>query len=173
MSLSSLYREENQKASYTDIYCNSLTATSINSSAIDHANLQANKPTTPQTIATATATSVITYDTVTGSGEMIDNFNNGAGSLNIYEAGLYNITAYAKFAANATGARTLYIVTTPKVVSDSRVNNGAALAVDMCASVTLPLAVGNSVQMQVAQDSGGNLNVTDAYLTVTRIGNQL
>jgi hypothetical protein len=88
--------------------------------------------------------------------------------LTIVTAGIYDIKGSVGFAVNGTGIRDVYI---SKNGVNLSANYGGTVSSGFCASlpITVPdvtLAVGDYIEMQALQNSGGALNtVADGTLT--------
>lgn len=117
--------------------------------------------TTDQTIANATLTQ-ITFSTARWD---TDGLTAGGAQFTARRADLYRMTAQARFAANATGQRVVYIRlngTTLIAIDGRQAITVAATPTDIALSTEYELVAGNTIQMLVYQDSGGALNVTAA-----------
>lgn len=79
-------------------------------------------------------------------------------------AGRYRITAHAAWAANATGARQIFIRLngTTLIAGQSGASTGGSIGTETSISTTYDLALNDYVEVRVYQDSGGSLNVTSS-----------
>ena len=128
-----------------------------------------------QTPVTATLTAVSFT-----AADIYDTFGGHSPSVNperitIAESGWYTLFGFAKFAANATGSRELYLrftrsaVTTYLQVADSR-PGVASQPIQISLSAPFDLQAADYVEMVVYQSSGGGLVLQDAGFGVTAFG---
>jgi hypothetical protein len=109
-----------------------------------------------QTIATGTVTTVLfdsqRYDTASLS---------AGGIMTAPAAGDYRMGAHIRFAANATGQRGVYLQhnSSTYIAIDSRPAVIGGWPTDVTISCEYRLAAGDTVRVQVFQDSGGDLNI--------------
>lgn len=133
--------------------------------------------TSVQSVASATWTRVTGYDLTTiNQGYGVD-WNTHGGELLVRNAGIYHLNAKAAFAANATNDRYVGMSfandavpgTTPDLMHRrQRPPTGGTAPIEI--DTIVQLAAQDTFLLCVRQDSGGNLNLTDAQMTVTRIG---
>lgn len=102
-------------------------------------------------------------------------FDNANDQITIGQAGFYNITANVGFATNATGRRLVQIFVNGSDRGSVNVTAATAGTTLLSISTNVYLAVGDTVEVQALQQSGGALNtvsVTGVYpvLSVGRIG---
>jgi len=128
-----------------------------------------------QTPVTATLTAVSFT-----AADIYDTFGGHSPSVNperitIAESGWYTLFGFAKFAANATGSRELYLrftrsaVTTYLQVADSR-PGVASQPIQISLSAPFELQAADYVELVVYQSSGGGLVLQDAGFGVTAFG---
>lgn len=123
------------------------------------------------TAATAIVTS--TNTTLTFGSVLTDpwEMNSGSTALRAPVAGIYDISAWAAWASNATGNRRADILINgvgPKFYARSMAANGIGNA--HVTNLVWPLAQGDLVTMRVFQNSGADLNLNDAILSMTYVG---
>lgn len=114
-----------------------------------------------------------TPTSITFATELIDQDNFfSAGSptlLTVPTSGWYIATGFVTFASNATGVRKVNI--TVNTVAEATIAQDA-MASDVT-TITISslfwLSAGNYLQLQVYQNSGGNLAVTTSYLQVVKL----
>lgn len=107
------------------------------------------------------------WTTLTFNSESYDAFgmhstSSNTGRLTAQRAGVYGIFGSLQFSPSAGGTiRGLRFLVngSVSVIMDLRSPNGATTTVNFGISAFYPLAAGDYVEMQVYQDSGGNLNV--------------
>lgn len=90
-------------------------------------------------------------------------------------AGIYAVTAYQEYAANATGIRRgSVLVNASGKMEQILPNNGAGSKAQVQLTTTLLLASGDAITMQARQTSGGALDVnggsTNNFLSVVFLG---
>jgi hypothetical protein len=85
--------------------------------------------------------------------------------------GIYLVTAFARFTSNAAGLRVIDILFdgAGTIATQNNVNTGGTTG-DVSTSFIYSVNKADYFEMQVNQTSGGNLSVTNAVLTVARIG---
>lgn len=150
------------------------SAANLNSGVRDSANYAIDphscivRRTSALTISNNTITA-ITYnvETADNKGSM---FAPTSGTVSIVEAGHYLCELWAEWDANATGIRVLNILVN-SVVQVSKSDNavGSSATHRICCSGVLVGAAGDSVTTECYQNSGGNLNLALARLSVTRV----
>ena len=125
-----------------------------------------------QSIATgATSQVVLSWDTAVLP--LTAAFTLSAGVFTCVTAGVFEVTATADFAANATGNRAIYIRknTTPIAPGGQNSVTGQAASIDASLTLytTVSLAVSDTLDVAVGQASGGALNAT-GVVTINQIG---
>lgn len=129
-----------------------------------------------QTLTTSTLTTVAfgaaeIYDSDTMHSPTVNNTR-----LTINTAGWYLLFGFAKFAANATGNRELYMKFTrsgvPAFLQTAMAVPAGGATVTTMVTMASPyeLQVGDFVELIVWQNSGGNLGLTDAGFGATALG---
>lgn len=118
----------------------------------------------PNNVATAVA-----MDTVT-----LDRCGAGTGTSSIMRrAGLYLINATALFSGATAGVRQVTVLFNGVPIAGGAFSSpAAASATTVSGSVVFPLAqadIGGNIRIEVLQDSGGALNMANAYLSIREI----
>jgi hypothetical protein len=97
-------------------------------------------------------------------------------TITIQTDGVYQISATAVFASNATGVRALNVLRnattfdlTKGIASAYTPVAGASLAVVLSCSTCFAMTAGDTLRMAVYQTSGGNLNVGDTNNRTTAL----
>lgn len=90
-------------------------------------------------------------------------------------AGVYAVTAYSRFSADADGYRNIYIDHRDSSVAllgipASNVCPGLAATTDLSTSGIVVMAVGDFVRVNIFQNSGASMNVVNNRFAVVRIG---
>jgi hypothetical protein len=115
-----------------------------------------------QTISTATATYLTFPNELYDTNAFHDNStNNSRLTVPSGKAGKYLLSANTAWRNNATGQRTMYIYKNGTTLLNAVTIPGVSASIDVYAttSYVADLAVGDYVEMQVYQNSGGNLDV--------------
>jgi hypothetical protein len=102
-------------------------------------------------------------------------FSDADDNIVIGQSGVYNIQGAVGFAANATSRRGMTLLVNGSVVASTQVAASPANETSLSISTNLYLDVGDTVQMNARQNSGGALNTSTlagAYpvLSVARVG---
>jgi hypothetical protein len=102
-------------------------------------------------------------------------FSDADDNIVIGQSGVYNIQGAVGFAANATSRRGMALLVNGSVVASTQVAASPANETSLSISTNLYLDVGDTVQMNARQNSGGALNTSTlagAYpvLSVARVG---
>lgn len=116
--------------------------------------------TATQTLTTATNT-VVTFDSERYDVGSCHSTSSNTSRLTVPsgEGGVYTIGASIGFAANATGERIVDILLNgTTIIARIRHPAGAASQIDMTITTEYTLAAGDYVEVQLYQNSGGNLN---------------
>lgn len=123
-----------------------------------------------QTIPTATPTA-ITFDSEWFDTDTIHEAVTHPDRLTAKTAGVYLIFGSVRFAANNTGQRALNIIlgATFGISGDNRTAVQGDVT-DVSISTAWQLSVNDFVQLQVYQDSGGNLNVSQVNRSSPQFG---
>lgn len=127
-----------------------------------------------QAISSGTAAS-ITWTSATFDTGSYTNIAGHPTRLTVTTAGFYYVYAFIEFAANSTGVRQAYIMKNgsqpPNYGPAGQANGGAGATVPLCCPVLLQCAANDFFEVQVFQNSGGNLNVdTDSFFSITYMG---
>ena len=85
--------------------------------------------------------------------------------------GIYLVHGIITFAVNSTGARTLTVAKNGAGMQVTTFANAGTAAPVLSGARILRLVAGDYVSIEAWQDSGGNLNVTQAEVTVIKISN--
>ena len=126
--------------------------------------------TTPLTLTTG-VTTTLPYSTVSWDNNSMWNAGNNT-RLTAQTAGVYAITGYASFAANATGRRVLgvYINGSGSPITNNGVAAcGGGSTMDVQVLAIYQLNQNDYVELKATQDSGGNLNVQYQTLLLHRL----
>ena len=118
--------------------------------------------TTNQTLTTGTDTEISFNAERFDTDAFHDNATNSTRcTVPVGKAGVYVITGAARFAANATGRRRIYLRLngTDIMVIEGELNHTATYAPDLTTSTICDLEAGDYVELIATQDSGGNLDV--------------
>lgn len=97
-------------------------------------------------------------------------FTVSSGTITVANAGVYNVSAYLNYPANATGQRYLEILIngSAQAIATSVVNSASANT-QITASVNVLLASGGTIKLQAYQNSGATLN-TSAQISIAHLG---
>lgn len=121
--------------------------------------------TTTLTLTTATHTA-ITFPNI--EGDNMSNFVSGGSVITVSRAGMYIVSASGLMNANATGLR--QIVTRRNGTDIPAGGDGKAGTTVMNCRLTVSIGVscnaGDTIDVRAYQDSGGNLDLTEARLSV-------
>jgi hypothetical protein len=122
-------------------------------------------------VTNATATTVAfnaeTYDT----SAFHDNAtNNSRITIPSGKAGYYMVTATGLWDANATGRRNLYVVKNGTIISNCEITASASAYPSPNYAMPLSLSVGDYLQIQMYQTSGGTLTFFEPVFTVSYLG---
>lgn len=98
------------------------------------------------------------------------NMNSANTALSAPLPGLYDIAAWASWASNATGNRRLEILVNGSNQIYARDAAASGVGNAQFANLVWPLAKGDLVSLRVLQNSGADLNVSDANLSMTLVG---
>lgn len=95
------------------------------------------------------------------------------GNVLIKRSGVYSLSAAVTFAGAATGTRTLNILVNGGAIPGGRdIKPGNAQGTtNNLGGVPYKLVAGDNIRLEVTQDSGGSLNISDAFLSVTETSN--
>lgn len=130
-----------------------------------------------QSISNNTATTVI-FNTENWDTDSAHNTSTGVFTVPTGKGGKYLITAVVEFAGNASGARSLDVLTngTGSCNLDFLFSGTASTAGNMLnGSTVVSVSAGNTIELQVYQNTGGNLNIgvsggTYTNMSITRLG---
>lgn len=118
---------------------------------------------TDQAVSSATLTSVLLNNTIS------DRMNAGPANV-VRRSGLYLVNGYVNFSGNANGTRHLRIL-----VNDAQVQGGSFIAganasgTGVGGSFVYRFTAGQTVRMEVSQDSGSTLTLSSAFMSVTEL----
>lgn len=98
------------------------------------------------------------------------NMNSSNTALSAPVPGLYDIAAWASWASNATGNRRLEILVNGSNQIYARDAAASGVGNAQFANLVWPLAKGDLVSVRVLQNSGADLNIADANLSMTLVG---
>lgn len=129
-------------------------------------------PTATLDIPAATAIATASSTKVVASTIVVDpwNMSNGTG-FTVPVAGFYQLTAQAVWASNATGYRQVSFVKNSSALDSERRAAGYAVNLyQIGTSRPISCAKGDTLSVNVAQDSGGNLNLNECTISVTYLG---
>jgi hypothetical protein len=98
------------------------------------------------------------------------NMSSANTALSAPVSGLYDVAAWVNWASNATGHRRAEILVNGGNQIYARDAAASGVGNAMFANLVWPLAKGDLVSLRVLQNSGGNLDVNDANLTMTFVG---
>lgn len=98
------------------------------------------------------------------------NMSNSGTALRAPIAGLYDLSALVAWASNATGNRRAEILINGSNQIYSRDMAASGVGNAQIANLVWPLNAGDLVQLRVLQNSGANLDLNDAVLTMTYVG---
>lgn len=123
-----------------------------------------------QSIGTAGLPTAISFDTEDWLSTELFEWD-GATKITVQQAGIVDIKANLRYAANATGWRSafIYVNGLQEIAGDER----AAYAIGqprLSVSVSYPALEGDYIELYAYQNSGGNLNVDLAKLQVAWLG---
>ncbi len=94
-------------------------------------------------------------------------------SLRSQQTGIFNITSRVIFDSNATGVRYLILSLSTSDIStliqSPTISAVSGSETSIYYSITLRMTGSSTVSLSVFQNSGGNLNITNSYLTLTRV----
>lgn len=120
------------------------------------------------------ATAIVTATNTTLSWPTVSNdswnMNNSGTALRAPLTGLYDIAAWVSWASNATGNRRTEILINGSNQIFARDAAASGVGNAQFSNLVWPLDVGDLVQVRVLQSSGGNLDVSDAALTMSYLG---
>lgn len=123
-----------------------------------------------QSLANSAVTTITFPVASTGTAQGNDWLTESAGTVTIKRAGVYTISGYVRYEANATGYRRALLLINGATDSSSQFQASPTLTTDASVTNTYSLAAGATVVLSGRQSSGGALNVDLASLTVTRVG---
>ena len=98
------------------------------------------------------------------------NMSSANTALSAPVSGLYDVAAWVNWASNATGNRRTEILVNGSNQIYARDAAASGVGNAQFANLVWPLAKGDLVSLRVLQSSGGNLDVSDANLTMTFVG---
>lgn len=132
--------------------------------------------TSAQNIVTSGTQTKVQYNDSTGTDPTTSPGNTfytqSAGVITIVKTGLYDLSAYAVFTSNATGARRLYLILNGSTLAHKiePALSGADHALTL-ALTKVSLTAGDTLEMDVTQSSGGSLNLqAGSFLSIARSG---
>lgn len=106
------------------------------------------------------AATALTFNSERWDTDGIHSTTTNTGRLTCVTAGIYSIFGHIRFAANATGIRSVFIRLNGTTIIGSQLNHQSSAAIAELSIVThYVLAVGNYVELMVYQNSGGALSV--------------
>ena len=126
------------------------------------------KTDTAQTLTTANDTP-LTFDAETFDDNSLHSTSTNPSRITIPDAGRYLVIGYAAFATSNVGSRRLEIRINGMV--QNRVNDAAPSSGGPCylsLSEVVVLTAGQYVELSAIQSSGGDLNITERSLSVTK-----
>lgn len=126
------------------------------------AALRGQRATSNQSIANNTATTLIYNSNVGEDDEEADlSLNTSTGVVTVARAGWYAVTGGCRWANNTTGNRHIFVVHQGNTVARSSVEAGGEQWYQNIATLLL-CAASDTIEIQVSQDSGGNLDIVQS-----------
>lgn len=116
-------------------------------------------------------TPVLTFDVVVKNTDGMYNAQTSTNRITIVRPGVYDLRAVATFAANAAGSRFInFLKNGTDVIARAEVgaNQASGRGTTISTFASLPLAANDFIQVQVWQNSGGNLLTSAAGPTLSR-----
>jgi hypothetical protein len=144
---------------------NKLTAAQLNTNVRDAVNFLLAPPAVALSNSAAQLIPTSTFTVVTLDSETLDNDNmhstvSNTGRITAVTPGFYQVSGNIEWASNATGARYLRLRKNTTPVNSNAIASGSASgSTPMNVSAMIQLAVGDFVDMDCFQASGGNLNI--------------
>lgn len=172
MSLADIYKTQNQNNDYSNINCNSIDTNSLSFNGVDTLTtfqpdyLQIVK-TTAQLIPTATDTTIINYDTKSGS--LSGEFNETTGVWTVGSDGYYLISSNLSFANNNTLSRKGELNISSSENVKFCILSATGIDTSLVINTIRFLSASDTVSLLAYQNSGGNLNVNRVLINIAKI----